>query len=140
LTEEAGQDTAEETAKAMDIPREKAQVLLGEGAQLVDVRVDHEWDAGHIPGAKHLPLEELAERSDELDPGRPVVLYCRGGTRSTMAAEALEGAGFDAVKLSEGIVGWDEAGLELDSEDSYVAESGEAAAVLQARKRAASGS
>jgi rhodanese-related sulfurtransferase len=137
LTEEVGQDASEETAKAMDIPREKAQVLLEEGAQLVDVRVDHEWDAGHIPGAMHLPLEELAERSSELDPGRPVVLYCRGGTRSSMAAEALAGAGFDAVKLSEGIVGWDEAGLELDSEDSYVAESGEAAAVLQARKRAA---
>ena len=56
-----------------------------------------------------------------------------------MAAEALDGAGFDAVKLSEGIVGWEEAGLELDSEDSYVAESGEAAAILQARKRAAQG-
>jgi rhodanese-related sulfurtransferase len=137
LTEEVRQDASEETARAMDIPREKAQVLLEEGAQLVDVRVDHEWDAGHIPGAMHLPLEELAERSDELDRGRPVVLYCRGGSRSSMAAEALEGAGFDAAKLSEGIVGWQEAGLELDSKDSYVAESGEAAAVLQARKRAA---
>jgi hypothetical protein len=56
-----------------------------------------------------------------------------------MAAEALDGAGFDAVKLSEGIVGWEEADLELDSEDSYVAESGEAAALIQARKRAAHG-
>ena len=56
-----------------------------------------------------------------------------------MAAEALAGAGFDAVKLSEGIVGWDEAGLPLEPEDGYVAESGEAAAILQARKRAAQG-
>ena len=136
MTEEAQQASG---AKAMDIPREKAQVLLEEGAQLVDVRVAHEWDAGHIPGTTHLPLEELAERSGELDQERPVILYCRGGTRSSMAAEALEGAGFDAVKLSEGIVGWEEAGLELDSEDSYVAESGEAAALIQARKRAAQG-
>ena len=121
------------------VSREEAKALLEGGAQLVDVRVAHEWEAGHIAGATHLPLEELAERNGELDAGRPVVLYCRGGTRSSMAAEALEGAGFDAVKLSEGIVGWEEAGLELDSEDSYVAESGEAAAVLQARKRAAQG-
>jgi rhodanese-related sulfurtransferase len=135
LTEEVRQDASEETARV--VSREEAKALLEGGAQLVDVRVDHEWDAGHIPGAMHLPLEELAERSDELDPDRPVVLYCRGGTRSSMAAEALEGAGFDAVKLSEGIVGWEEAGLELDSEDSYVAESGEAAALIQARKRAA---
>ncbi len=66
---------------------------------------------GHIAGATHLPLEELPERVGELDRERPVVLYCRGGTRSTMATEALTDAGFDAAKLSEGIVGWDEAGL-----------------------------
>jgi rhodanese-related sulfurtransferase len=135
LTEEAQQGASEETARV--VSREEAKALLEDGAQLVDVRVAHEWDAGHIPGATHLPLEELSERSDELDSDRPVVLYCRGGTRSSMAAEALDGAGFDAVKLSEGIVGWEEAGLELDSEDSYVAESGEAAALIQARKRAA---
>jgi rhodanese-related sulfurtransferase len=134
LTEEA-----QEASGAKEVSRDEAQALLEDGAQLVDVRVGHEWEAGHIAGAMHLPLEELAERSNELDPGRPVVLYCRGGSRSSMAAEALEGAGFDAVKLIEGIVGWDEAGLELDSEESYVAESGEAAAVLQARKRAAQG-
>ena len=121
------------------VSREEAKALLEGGAQLVDVRVAHEWGAGHIPGATHLPLEELAERSNELDLGRPVVLYCRGGSRSSMAAEALDGAGFDAVKLSEGIVGWEEAGMELDSEGSYVAESGEAAALIQARKRAAQG-
>ena len=121
---------------AREVSREEARALLDQGGQLVDVRVPHEWDAGHIPGAAHLPLEELPERMSELDPGRAVVFYCRGGTRSSMAAEALDGAGFEAVKLSGGIVGWDEAGLELDSEDSYVAESGEAASILQARKRA----
>jgi rhodanese-related sulfurtransferase len=111
--------------------------MVDEGAQLVDVRVDHEWEVGHIAGASHLPLEDLPERSGELDADRPVVLYCRGGTRSSMAAEALADGGFDAVKLSEGIVGWEEEGLELEPEGGYVAESGEAAAILQARKRAA---
>ena len=126
---------ASEESGARGVDREQARAMIDEGAQLVDVRVGHEWDAGHIPGATHLPLEELADRPNELDAGRPVVFYCRGGTRSSMAAEALDGAGFEAVKLSGGIVGWDEAGLELDSEESYVAESGEAAALIQARKR-----
>jgi rhodanese-related sulfurtransferase len=118
-----------------EVSREEAKKLIGEGAQLIDVRADHEWAAGHLPGATHLPLDELNERTGEIDKARPVLLYCRGGNRSTMAAAALADAGYDASKLSEGIVGWDEAGLPLAPDDGYVAESGEAAAVLQARKR-----
>ena len=52
-----------------------------------------------------------------------------------MATDALADAGFDAVKLQEGIVGWSEAELPLEPEGGYVAESGEAASILQARKR-----
>lgn len=122
-----------------EISREEAQKLVEAGAQLIDVRADHEWEAGRIVGATHLPLAELAERTGELDPDRPVVLYCRGGTRSTMATDALADAGFEAAKLSEGIVGWDEADLPLEPDDGYVAESGEAASILQARKKAAQG-
>jgi rhodanese-related sulfurtransferase len=118
-----------------EISREQAQNLVGEGAQLVDVRAGHEWEAGRIAGATHLPLAELAQRAGEIDQDRPVVLYCRGGNRSTMAAAALADAGYDAAKLSEGIVGWAEADLPLEPEDGYVAESGEAAAILQARKK-----
>ena len=109
-------------------------MVRSDGAQLVDVRADHEWEAGRIESATHLPLAELAERVDEIDKERPVVLYCRGGNRSTMAAEALAAAGYDAAKLSEGIVGWAEAGLPLEPEGGTVAESGEAAAILDARK------
>jgi rhodanese-related sulfurtransferase len=122
--------------EAREISREVAQKLIEAGAQLVDVRAGHEWDAGHIAGATHLPLDELAGRTEEIDPERPVVLYCRGGTRSTMATDALAAAGFDAAKLSEGIVGWAEAGLPLEPEGGYVSESGEAAAILEARKKA----
>jgi rhodanese-related sulfurtransferase len=122
--------------EAKEISREEAQKLIDEGAQLVDVRADHEWEAGRIAGARHLPLPELAERTDELDKDRPVVVYCRGGTRSTMATDALAEAGYDASKLSEGIVGWAEEGLPLEPEgEGYVSESGEAASVLQARKK-----
>jgi rhodanese-related sulfurtransferase len=122
-----------------EVSREEAQKLIEDGAQLVDVRAEHEWDAGRIGGATHLPLAELAERTAEIDKDRPVVLYCRGGNRSTMATDALTDAGFDAVKLSEGIVGWDAADLPLEPDDGYVAESGEAAAILEARKKSAQG-
>jgi rhodanese-related sulfurtransferase len=121
-----------------EVSREEAQKLIEDGAQLLDVRTEHEWEAGRIAGASHLPLAELAERTGEIDKDRPVVLYCRGGNRSTMATTALAEAGYDASKLTEGIVGWDEAGLPLAPDDGYVAESGEAAAILQARKRAVS--
>lgn len=127
----------EETTR--EVSRDEAQKLIEEGAQLVDVRADHEWEAGRIAGATHLPLAELAERTGEIDKDRPVVLYCRGGTRSTMATDALAEAGFDVAKLSEGIVGWSEADLPLEPDDGYVAESGEAAAILEARKKSAPG-
>jgi rhodanese-related sulfurtransferase len=132
-------DEASTQQASREVSRAEAQKLVEDGAQLVDARADHEWEAGHIAGATHLPLAELAERTGELDKERPVVLYCRGGARSTMATDALAEAGFDAAKLSEGIVGWDEAGLPLEPEGGYVAESGEAAAILEARKKSAKG-
>jgi rhodanese-related sulfurtransferase len=125
---------AEPTVK--EVTRDEAKALLDQGAQLVDVRADHEWDAGHLPGAVHIALPELAQRAGEIDRERPVIFYCRSDNRSDMAAAALAEAGYDAVKLSEGATGWEEEGLELEPAGGYVAESGEAAAVLEARKRA----
>jgi rhodanese-related sulfurtransferase len=118
-----------------EVSREEARKMVEEGAQLVDVRADHEWNAGHIADAKHVPLPELPQRTAELDQDRPVVVYCRGGNRSSMAAAALGEAGFEAVKLTDGIVGWSEDQLPLEPEGGYVAESGEAAAILQAQKK-----
>ncbi len=118
-----------------EVSREEAQQMVAEGAQLVDVRADHEWAMGRIEGATHLPLAELAERAGEIDKDRPVVFYCRGGNRSTMATEALAAEGYEAAKLSEGIVGWAGAGLPLEPEGGEVAESGEAQAILHASKR-----
>lgn len=118
-----------------EVSREEARKLVEEGAQLVDVRADHEWEVGRISGAKHVPLPELPQRLGEIDKDRPVVLYCRGGNRSSMAADALTEAGYDASKLTEGIVGWDEDDLPLEPEGGYVADSGEASAILQAQKK-----
>ena len=119
-----------------EVTREEAQELVGNGAQLVDVRADHEWEMGRIEGATHLPLAELNERVEEIDKDRPVVFYCRGGNRSTMVTEALASEGYETAKPSEGIVGWAGAGLPLEGPDGgQVAESGEAQAILHASKR-----
>lgn len=128
---------ASEAPEVREVDREEARKLIDSGAQLVDVRGEHEWEAGRIAGASHIPLDELPRRAAEIDRERPVVLYCRGGNRSTMATAALAEAGYDAAKLSEGVTGWEREGLPLEPEGGYVAESGEAAAVIEARKRAA---
>jgi rhodanese-related sulfurtransferase len=121
--------------EAKEVSRDEARKLIAEGAQVIDVRADHEWEAGRIAGATHVPLPELPQRLEEIDKDRPVVVYCRGGNRSTMAADALAEAGYDAHKLSEGIVGWSGDELPLEPEGGYVADSGEAAAILQAQKK-----
>lgn len=118
-----------------EVSREEARKLVDDGAQLIDVRADHEWEVGRIAGATHLPLPELPQRLDEIEKDRQVVVYCRGGNRSSMATDALTDAGYDAVKLSEGIVGWSEDDLPLEPEGGYVADSGEASAILQAQKK-----
>jgi rhodanese-related sulfurtransferase len=126
-------DGADATPK--EVSRAEAREMIGAGAQLVDVRADHEWEAGHLPGAIHIALPELAARAAEIDKDRPVIFYCRGDNRSDVATTALAEVGYDAAKLAEGATGWEEEGLELEPEGGYVAESGEAAAVLEARKR-----
>jgi len=127
---------ADAEATPREVGRDEAKKMVEAGAQLVDVRADHEWEAGRIPGAVHIALPELPARVGEIDKDKPVVVYCRGGNRSAMAATALGEAGYDVVKLSEGALGWEEEGLPLEPEGGYVAESGEAAAILAARKRA----
>lgn len=102
-------------------------------AALVDVRAVHEWDAGHIAGATHVQLNDLVARAEALR--GPLVFYCRGGRRSEMAAAAFREAGRDARSMRGGLDAWHEAGLPLDPEDGYIAESGDAAAILEARRR-----
>ncbi len=85
--------------------------------QIVDVRWPNEWDAGHIDGARHVPLDVLGDRLFELDRSRPVVTVCRSGNRSADAARTLQAEGFDAQNLDGGMLAWDEAGLALVASD-----------------------
>jgi rhodanese-related sulfurtransferase len=85
--------------------------------QIVDVRYPNEWQAGHISGSVHIPLDYVYERTDELDRSRPVVTVCRSGSRSAQAAEELAGDGFDVQNLSGGIVAWADRGLPIVTDD-----------------------
>lgn len=99
----------------LEVDPQRADELRREGARVVDVRRDDEWQTGHIEGAEHVPLEDIAARADELGNG-PILLYCAVGERSLMAAHALAGAGREAVSLAGGIGAWQEAGLPTSSE------------------------
>ncbi len=94
----------------LEVDPQRADELRRQGARVVDVRRDDEWATGHIEGAEHVPLDQLGGRADELGEG-PILLYCAVGERSLMAAQALAGAGRDAVSLAGGIGAWEQAGL-----------------------------
>jgi rhodanese-related sulfurtransferase len=89
----------------------------GETFQLIDVREESEWSASRIPGAVHLG-KGVIERDIEkmiVDPKAEMVLYCGGGYRSALAAEALTRMGYEAViSMDGGIRGWYEAGYPLE--------------------------
>ena len=135
MTEETA---AEKTESEIDAAALRSRLDSGD-AQVIDVRADHEWDAGHIPGAAHIPLEVLSERAGEIDRERPVLFYCRGGNRSGMAVQAFAEAGYESSKLGGGFLGWVEAGMAVEPEGGYAAESGEAAAIIEARRRGETG-
>jgi rhodanese-related sulfurtransferase len=90
--------------------------------QVIDVRDDGEWEAGRVPGSRHVLLAELPANSESIDKATRVVFVCRGGSRSAMAAEAFKASGYDAYNLSGGLVAWAEAGLPLEPEDGEVVE------------------
>jgi rhodanese-related sulfurtransferase len=83
--------------------------------QIVDVREPYEWDAGRIDGSVHLPLNDLmgGAGDDDLDRERPVVVVCRVGNRSELAAIMLEARGYDAHNLEGGLEAWERDGLPL---------------------------
>jgi rhodanese-related sulfurtransferase len=88
---------------------------LPPGLQVLDVREDVEWRAGHIPGARHVPLGRLVARLAELPEGQTLVV-CRVGSRSAGAVAYLQQQGYDAVNLDGGLLDWQAAGRPLVSE------------------------
>ncbi len=73
---------------------------------ILDVRSREEFREGRLAGAVHIPLEELTFRHHELGRNRPVVVYCRFGSKSMMAARELDRMGYQAASLVGGLNGY----------------------------------
>ncbi len=83
---------------------------------VVDVRGAAEWDAGHVPGALHVPLGALRDRVAELPRDRPLVVHCQGGGRAAIAASVLLAAGFSNVaEMRGGMAGWRRDGHDVNT-------------------------
>src|SRR5215217_5668103 len=99
---------------------------LGNGVVLVDVRESEEWDAGHIPGAKHVPRGYLESRIEGAvaDRDQRVVLYCASGQRSALAANTLrEQLGYENVaSMNGGITLWKDRGYDVEVPKSLTKE------------------
>ena len=103
-------------------PQQVAKLLEDEDVQLIDVREPYEREAGHIESTRHIELTALAGSAASIERERPVVFYCRVGSRSQMAAQAFRTSGFDAYSMSGGLVRWVAEGRPLWPADGYVAD------------------
>ncbi len=81
----------------------------------VDVRQPGEHDTKRVPGTLHLPLSRLAAHAADLPTGRPLLLFCAGGYRSSVAASLLQARGYDVRELAGGLAAWEQAGLPVDT-------------------------
>jgi rhodanese-related sulfurtransferase len=88
-----------------------AGALVAFGAVLLDVRDNHEWQAGHAPQARHIPLAQLTARHRELPASRTIITVCRRGMRSHQAARLIAEQGRQVANLSGGMHAWARAGL-----------------------------
>ena len=97
-----------ETVEVTEVPQ---------GAAVLDVREDYEWAEGHAAGALHIPMNEVPERLDELDPDQDTYVICRTGGRSAQVAAWLVSQGYTALNVAGGSGAWLEAGLPMESEN-----------------------
>lgn len=88
---------------------------LPDDLTVLDVREDDEWVAGHVDGAVHVPLSELAGRLGDVPGGRTLVV-CKVGGRSARAVAWLSAQGYDVVNLDGGMLDWEAAGRPMVSE------------------------
>jgi rhodanese-related sulfurtransferase len=100
-------------ALPMEVSVDEAYQMQEDGAFVLDVREQYEWDEKHIPGATLIPLGELAARVDELPRDQEIVVVCRSGNRSQDGRDILLQAGFEQVtSMAGGINQWIESGYE----------------------------
>lgn len=98
-------------ASFQTVPVSELRAALAKGAYLLDVRTPAEYAAGHIKGAKLIPLAELPRRLNEVPKNRAVYVICRSGARSAQASALLREAGRRAVNVGGGMNDWVRAGF-----------------------------
>jgi rhodanese-related sulfurtransferase len=103
-------------ADLSNVDVQQARALIDEGALLVDVREDSEFEMGHAPGALHIPLAEVPDHLEDLPKDRQIVAVCRSGGRSSRAGQFLIEQGFDVVNLEGGMTAWAQQGAPLEAE------------------------
>ena len=106
-----GQDTEKDRgAVYVNITAEEAKEIMDseEGYTILDVREQEEYDAGHIPGAILIPYTQIEEMANEMLPEKDqlILVYCRSGRRSKIAAEALAELGYTNIQEFGGIIDW----------------------------------
>ena len=106
-----GQDKENDQGAAyLNITAEEAKQIMDseEGYIILDVREQDEYDAGHIPGAILIPYTQIEEKAEEVltDKDQLILVYCRSGRRSKIAAEALAELGYTNIKEFGGIIDW----------------------------------
>jgi adenylyltransferase/sulfurtransferase len=86
----------------------KQRIDKGDDIQIIDVREDYEVAISRIPNSIHIPLGQVLNRMNEIDPKRETVMHCKMGGRSARAIEALKRLGFEGklINLKDGIIGW----------------------------------
>ena len=90
-----------------ELSRQRSQNL-----QVLDVRREGEWQAGHLEGAEWFPLDNFKISAPELDPSAPVAVHCQGGYRSMIACSLLQRAGLEnVINIVGGFDAWRKAGL-----------------------------
>ncbi|HVE12418.1 MAG TPA: rhodanese-like domain-containing protein [Elusimicrobiota bacterium] len=103
--------------RELTIAQLRERLARKEPVVLVDVREDHEWEKGRIPGARHLGRGVLERDIEKLYPdrGAELILYCGGGFRSALAAESIQKMGYrNVLSLAGGFRGWRESGAAVE--------------------------
>lgn len=92
----------------------QTQLSGNQPPMLIDVRQPDEYKAGHIRGAKLIPLDQLSAKANTLPKNRTIICVCRSGARSGSATRQLRAVGLDAVNMNGGMMGWQRAGLPVE--------------------------
>lgn len=103
---------------AREISIEELEVAISQGVTLIDVREPSEFESGHVPGARLIPLDTLSENLELLPKEEQLFIVCQAGGRSMKAANYLEANGFAAVSVAGGTGEWISSGKAVSYEPS----------------------